>query len=163
MATLAVISDTHGLLRPEVRPQLHGVDGILHAGDLDDQQTLRRLHTIGKVTAVRGNSDRGAWAHALPEFEMLTIEGHTICVVHALESLTLDLKAAGISVVVFGHTHLPHNRWRDGILFFNPGSAGPVRYGKPVAMGKLHLGPGAIRGEIIPLAGLDGMPWEPAR
>jgi hypothetical protein len=152
VAILGVISDTHGLLRPEAAAHLAGVDGIIHAGDLEDGETLRRLAAIAKVTAVRGNCDRGKWAQGLREFEVFALEGHTVCVVHALESLPLDPKAAGASVVVFGHTHVPHNQVGDGVLYFNPGSAGPARVGKPTTIGKLYLDRDAVRGEIIALA-----------
>ena len=152
MAILGVLSDTHGLLRPEAAAHLAGVDRIIHAGDLEDTETLRRLATIAEVTAVRGNCDRGKWAKALRECEVFAIAGHTVCVVHALESLPRDPIAAGVSVVVFGHTHVPHNRVRDGVLYFNPGSAGPARLGKPITVGKLYLEPDAVRGEIIALA-----------
>jgi putative phosphoesterase len=151
MSVLGVLSDTHGLLRSEVHAHFAGVDRIIHAGDLEGPETLRRLATIAEVTAVRGNCDRGTWARALPECELLVVEGHSICVVHALEFLSLDPKAAGVSAVVFGHTHLPHNELRDGVLYFNPGSAGPARYGKPSTIGKLYLDQGVVRGEIITL------------
>jgi hypothetical protein len=151
MATIGVISDTHGLLRPEVRAHLAGCGRIIHAGDLDNRETLQRVICLGEVTVVRGNCDRGPWAEGLSEVELVTVEGQTICVVHALESLTLDPRAAGASAVVFGHTHVPHNESRDGILYFNPGSAGPGRYGKPIAFGKLHIDQAGIRGEIITL------------
>jgi putative phosphoesterase len=149
MATIGVISDTHGLLRPEVRAHLAQCDRIIHAGDLDDRETLQRVSLFKDVTIVRGNCDRGAWAQNLRDFELLTVEGQTICVVHALDALTLDLQDAGISAVVFGHTHVPHNELRGGILYFNPGSAGPARHGKPIALGKLHVDERGIRGEIV--------------
>jgi uncharacterized protein len=158
MATIGVISDTHGLLRPEVRVHLAGCGRIIHAGDLDNRETLQRVICLGEATVVRGNCDQGRWAQGLPDFELVTVEGLTICVVHALESLPLDPRAAGASAVVFGHTHVPLNESRDGILYFNPGSAGPVRYGKPIALGKLHIDATKIRGEIITLPCSAGLP-----
>jgi putative phosphoesterase len=151
VAILGVLSDTHGLLRPEATTHFAGVDRIIHAGDLEDAETLRRLATIAEVIAVRGNCDRGKWACALREFEVFTLEGHTVCVVHVLESLPLDPRAAGVSVVVFGHTHVPRHQVRDGVLYFNPGSAGPARRGKPATIGKLYLERDGVRGEIIAL------------
>lgn len=151
MSTIGVLSDTHGLLRPEARAHLADCDRIIHAGDLDNRETLQRLIVLGDVTVVRGNCDRGPWAQTLSDFELVTVEGHTICVVHALESLSLDLRAAGVRAVIYGHSHIPHNESRDGILYFNPGSAGPPRFGKPVSMGKLHVDANGLRGEIIAL------------
>jgi uncharacterized protein len=151
MAILGVLSDTHGLLRPELRAHFAGIDRIIHAGDFDDAETLGRLAAMAEVTAVRGNCDRGAWANSLPEIGFLALEGHTLCVVHSLQSLTLDPAAAGISVVIFGHTHVPHNQSQGGVLYFNPGSAGPDRSGKPATIGKLRIEGDEIRGEIIRL------------
>jgi putative phosphoesterase len=151
MATIGVISDTHGLLRPEVRVHFADCRRIIHAGDFDNRETLQRVICLGEVTVVRGNCDRGPWAQSLPEFELTTVEGHTICVVHTLETLRLDLRATDVSVVVFGHSHVPHNESRDGILYFNPGSAGPPRFTGPITLGKLHIEPGNVRGEIITL------------
>ena len=156
VAILGVISDTHGLLRPEARAALASVDRIIHAGDIDDRRTLQWLSTIAEVTAVRGNCDRGAWASALPDHDLITVEGFTICVVHDLEHLTVDPRAEGISAVVCGHTHQPRKEVLDGVLYFNPGSAGPRRYGRPVSLGKLHVGPDGVSGEIIVLAGAGG-------
>jgi putative phosphoesterase len=151
VVTLGVIADTHGLLRPEARKALGSVDRILHAGDLDEPVVLQMLAAWGPVTAVRGNMDRGAWARRLPEHATLTVGGFTVHVVHDVYRLALDPKAEGIAVVVSGHTHRPRNEVLDSVLYFNPGSAGPRRYACPVSIGKLHLGPQGIRGEIIVL------------
>jgi putative phosphoesterase len=153
MATFGIISDTHGLLRPEARAALVSVDRIIHAGDIDDPSTLQWLNTIAPVIAVRGNCDRGGWARALPDHQLLTVEGYVIYVVHDLGCITVDPKTDGIKVVVCGHTHSPRNETCDGVLYFNPGSAGPCRYGKPVSLGKLHIGPERIESEIVMLAG----------
>jgi putative phosphoesterase len=165
MATIGVISDTHGLLRPEVRARLADCDRIIHAGDIDNRETLQRLTVLGSVTVVRGNCDRGAWAANLSNFELVTVGEHTLCVVHNLDDLpsfSLDLQATKVSAVVFGHSHLPHNESRDGILYFNPGSAGPPRFGKPISMGKLHVDQSGVRGEIVALTP-SATSWPPSR
>jgi hypothetical protein len=149
VATLGVISDTHGLLRPEARAVLAGVDRIIHAGDLDDRQTLQWLLAMAEVTAVRGNCDRGAWAKVLPECAVVTVEGFSIYVVHDLERMTVDPKAEGLAVVICGHSHRPRNEMRDGVLYLNPGSAGPRRFDCPISMAKLHVGPEGVWGEIV--------------
>jgi putative phosphoesterase len=147
--TLGVISDTHGLLRPEARAALASVDRILHAGDIDDRQTLQWLSTIAKVNAVRGNCDRGVWASALPDHARIDVEGHSIYMVHDLERIAVDPRAERIAAVVCGHTHQPRKEVLDGVLYFNPGSAGPRRHGRPVSLGMLHIGPNGVSGEII--------------
>jgi hypothetical protein len=149
---IGVISDTHGLLRPEVATTLGPVDRILHAGDVDDGRVLEMLGALAPVTVVRGNMDRGTWARGLPEHATLVVEGFAIHIVHDLARLTVEPQAAGIAVVVHGHTHRPHNATRDSVLYFNPGSAGPRRANCPVSVGRLHVGPDGIRGEILPLA-----------
>jgi putative phosphoesterase len=149
VTTLGVISDTHGLLRPEARAALGDVDRIIHAGDLDDPTVLQMLGSLAAVTVVRGNMDRGAWARALPEETTLTLEGYAIHVIHDIYRLTVDPEVDGIAVVVHGHTHRPRNEALGSVLYFNPGSAGPRRYGCPLSVGKLHLGPAGVRGEII--------------
>jgi putative phosphoesterase len=149
VATLGVISDTHGLLRPEARSALAGVDRIIHAGDIDDRQTLQWLLTIAEVTAVKGNCDRGTWTKALPEHVVVTVEGFSIYVVHDLERITVDPQAEGIAVVICGHSHRPRNETRNGVLYLNPGSAGPRRFDCPVSLAKLHVGPTGVSGEIV--------------
>ena len=149
VATIGVISDTHGLLRPEARSVLASVDRIIHAGDVDDRRTMQWLSTLSEVTAVRGNCDRGSWSSALPDHELITIEGTTIYVVHEIEHLTFDPRTLGIAVVISGHTHQPRKELLDGVLYLNPGSAGPRRVGRPVSIGKLHVGPDGVSGEII--------------
>jgi putative phosphoesterase len=151
VTTLGVISDTHGQLRAEALALLGSVDRILHAGDVDEHWVLERLRSLGPVTAVRGNMDRGAWARALPETATITVQGFRLHLLHDVSRLDIDPKADGVAAVVYGHTHRPHNELRDGILFFNPGSAGPARYGSPVSVGRLHLGPDGVRGEIVVL------------
>ena len=152
VTTIGVVSDTHGLLRPEARAALASVDRIIHAGDFDDRRTMQWLCTMAELTAVRGNCDRGSWASTLPDHALITVEGISIYVVHAIEHLTFDPKAQGIAVVISGHTHQPHKELQDGVLYLNPGSAGPRRYGRPISLAKLHVGPDGVSGEIIILA-----------
>jgi len=156
VATIGIISDTHGLLRPEARAALASVDRIIHAGDFDDRKTMQWLTTMAEVTAVRGNCDRGSWASALPDHALLTVEGISIFVVHDIEQLTVDPRTQGISVVISGHTHQPHKELQDGVLYLNPGSAGPRRHGRPISLAKLHIGLDGVLGEIIILASAAG-------
>lgn len=149
MATIGVISDTHGLLRPEVRAVLSTVDRIIHAGDIDDRQTLQWISCLGPLTVVRGNCDRGSWAASLPTDALVTVEEVGIYVVHDVGTVAIDPKAAGVSVVISGHSHKPREEWRDGVLYFNPGSAGPRRFTLPISMGKLHIGPDGVSSELI--------------
>ena len=151
VTTIGVISDTHGLLRREALAVLGSVDRIIHAGDLDDKVVLQHMRLMASVTAVRGNCDRGPWARALPEHATVTIDGLAIHVIHDVLQIGIDPRAEGIAVVICGHTHRPLQELRDGVLYVNPGSAGPRRYGCPVSLGKLHIGAGEARGEIITL------------
>jgi hypothetical protein len=152
---IGVISDTHGLLRPEAVEALRGSDRIIHGGDVGSPEILDELRTIAPVTAVRGNIDKGAWAQKLPESEVLEIGGVSIYVLHDLAQLDLKPRAAGFSVVVSGHSHVPKQERRDGVLYFNPGSAGPRRFKLPVSVGKLILEKGGVRGEIVTLPASD--------
>ncbi|MGA9389027.1 MAG: metallophosphoesterase family protein [Candidatus Sulfotelmatobacter sp.] len=145
---IGVISDTHGLLRPEAIEALRGSDRVIHAGDIGSPEILDRLSTIAPVTAVRGNIDKAAWARKLPETEVLEMGGISIYVLHDLAELDLKAKAAGFAVVVSGHSHVPKQETRDGILYFNPGSAGPRRFKLPVSVGKLIVENGCARGEL---------------
>jgi uncharacterized protein len=148
---IGVISDTHGLLRPEALDALHGVDRILHAGDVGSPEILDRLRDLAPVTAIRGNVDRGAWATALPETEFVEIEGISIFMLHDLAQLDLKPEAAGFHVVIYGHSHQPKIEEKNGVLYFNPGSAGPRRFRLPVRVGRLVIDEGQVRGEIIEL------------
>jgi putative phosphoesterase len=150
--TVGVISDTHGLLRPEAVATLRGVDAIVHAGDIGTPDVLDSLGEIAPVTAVRGNNDRGGWAEKLPSTEVLEIGGVLLYVLHDVKELGLDPRAAGLSVVISGHSHQPRQEERDGVLFFNPGSAGPRRFKLPVAVGRLTVEGGRVRGRILELA-----------
>jgi len=146
---IGVISDTHGLLRPEALEALRGSRHIIHAGDVGAPEILKRLAAIAPVTAVRGNVDKGAWAGKLQGAEVVEISGFSIYVLHDLARLDLKPKAAGFEVVVSGHSHVPMQEKRDGVLYFNPGSAGPRRFKLPVSVGKLIVECGTVRGEII--------------
>jgi putative phosphoesterase len=148
---IGVISDTHGLLRPEALAALHGSDHIIHAGDVGDPVILDRLSEIAPVTAVRGNVDRESWAKNIPETDVLEIDGVSIYVLHILDILDLKPAPAGISAVVYGHSHVPKQEMKDGVLYFNPGSAGAQRFKLPVTVGKLIIDAGNMRGEIIQL------------
>jgi len=150
---IGVISDTHGLLRPEALAALRGSEHVIHAGDIGSPEILEQLAAIAPVTAVRGNVDKGAWARKLPETEILEAGGISIYVLHDLERLDLKPEASGFAVVVFGHSHVPKQEERNGVLYFNPGSAGRKRFKLPVGLGRLVVEGGKVRGELINLAG----------
>jgi putative phosphoesterase len=150
-ATVGLISDTHGLLRPEAAAALRGSDFIIHAGDIGDPRVLAGLSELAPVTAVRGNVDRGPWASSLPETEALEIGGVWIYVLHNVADLDLDPAAAGFRAVVSGHSHQPGFREKDGVLIVNPGSAGPRRFKLPIAVGRLSVTAGQVEAEIIAL------------
>jgi putative phosphoesterase len=153
MTTIGVISDTHSLLRPEAAEALRGVAHILHAGDVGAPEVLEELRTIAPVTAVRGNVDRDEWASALPLSEVFEIEGISTYVLHILDELDLKPEAAGFEVVVYGHSHKPSSEIKNGVLYFNPGSAGPRRFKLPVTVGRLVIDDGKVRAEIVELMG----------
>ena len=153
MTAIGVISDTHGLLRPEAVQALRGVGHILHAGDIGAAAVLAELRKIAPVTAVRGNVDRTAWARSLPEKEVFQVECVSIYMLHILDELDLKPEGAGFSVVVYGHSHVPKQAWKNGVLYFNPGSAGPRRFQLPVTVGKLVVDGRTVRGEIVELDG----------
>jgi len=148
---IGVISDTHGLLRSEALVALQGSDRIIHAGDIGDPEILGRLSEIAPVTAVRGNVDRESWARNIPETNVLEIDGISIYVLHILERLDLRPEAAGMHVVIYGHSHVPKQEMKNAVLYFNPGSAGPRRFQLPVTVGKLIVDARKIRAEIIQL------------
>jgi len=148
---IGVISDTHGLLRTEAVEALRGSEHIIHAGDVGAPEILDQLQEIAPVTAVRGNVDTGAWARELPETEVVEFGDISIYLMHDLAKLNLKPAAAGFNAVIYGHSHVPKKEERDGVLYFNPGSAGPKRFKLPVTVGKLFLDKQGIRAEIIPL------------
>ena len=152
MATsVGVISDTHGLLRPEAVAALRGSELILHAGDVGDAEILDRLRDIAPTVAVRGNVDTAAWASVLPMTEVVEIGTLQIYMLHDLAALDLDAKAAGFAAVISGHTHRPVARMRDGVLFLNPGSAGPRRFSLPIAVARLQIDGANVSHEIVEL------------
>ena len=152
MRHIGVISDTHGLLRPQALSALRGSDLIIHAGDIGNPQILEALARIAPVFAVRGNTDRGAWAEALPPTQILQLEPCSVYVLHDLDELDLDPVSAGLDAVIFGHSHQPKIATKDDVLYFNPGSAGPRRFDLPISVGRLTLSGGKLRGEIIDLS-----------
>jgi len=139
------------LLRPEAVRALAGSGHIVHAGDVGGPGLLDELKTIAPLTAIRGNIDRGAWAKKLPETEAVELAGVSIYVLHDLAELDLKPAAAGFRVVISGHSHVPKQETRDGVLYFNPGSAGPRRFKLPVTVGRLVVEGGEVRGEIVTL------------
>ena len=148
MKTIGLISDTHGLLRPEAVRALAGVSHIIHAGDIGGPEVLAALRKIAPVYAVRGNNDKGAWAAAIPLCVALDLEGVSIHVLHDLQEIDLDPQAAGFAVVVSGHSHKPAVHERDGVTYVNPGSAGPRRFKLPVTVGYLDITTGDVRARI---------------
>jgi uncharacterized protein len=146
---IGVISDTHGLLRPEALTALRGSDHIIHAGDLGDSKILGQLAVVAPVTAIRGNVDKGEWARQLAETEVLEIGGISIYVIHDLSWLDLKPEAAELSVVIYGHSHVPKKETRNGVLYFNPGSAGPRRFKLPISVGRLILKNDKVHAEIV--------------
>jgi uncharacterized protein len=148
---IGVISDTHGLLRPEALAALRGSDYIIHAGDIGDSHILDKLAAIAPLTAVRGNVDHGDWAPKIPTTNVLEIGEVSIYVLHSLQELDLKPEAANFAAVVYGHSHVPKQQLRNGVLYFNPGSAGPKRFKLPVSVGRLLLSDGKVESEIVKL------------
>ena len=148
---LGLISDTHGLLRPEALAALHGVDQILHAGDIGAPEILPALSKIAPVTAIRGNVDTQPCFRDLPETELLEIEGAAIYMLHDHARLDLKPEAAGISAVIYGHSHQPKIEKQNGVLYINPGSAGPGRFHLPITVAKLRIKTGKLTAELIRL------------
>jgi len=148
---IGVISDTHGLLRPEAVEALRGSERIIHAGDVGDPRILDALEAIAPVAAVRGNIDTGTWASKLPKTKVLEVGGISIYVLHILDELDVKPEAAGFRAVIYGHSHVPKHETKNGVLYFNPGSAGPRRFRLPVSIGKLTVQEGKIAGQILEL------------
>ncbi|HEV7913140.1 MAG TPA: metallophosphoesterase family protein [Albitalea sp.] len=147
---VGLISDTHGLLRPEALDALRGSDHLVHAGDIVDPRTLELLAQIAPVTAVRGNNDKGAWADALPHTATLALGELRLMVVHDLHELKLP--PSGVHVVVSGHSHKPVIEQRDGVWFINPGSAGPRRFKLPVSVARLVVNGTQVHAQLIDLS-----------
>ena len=148
---VGVISDTHAVLRSEAIEALRGSEHIIHAGDIGSPEILAELSALAPVTAIRGNIDKGVWARNLPETEVLEVGGISIYVLHDLAQLDLKPKPAGFSVVISGHSHVPKQETREGVLYFNPGSAGPRRFSLPISVGRLIVSDRSVRGEILQL------------
>ena len=151
MIQIGVISDPHGLLRPEALEALAGSDFLIHAGDVGDHSILPALNEIAPVTAVRGNIDKQSWTDALSTTEVLELEVLSIYVLHDLSQLDLKPEAAGYGAVIYGHSHKPMQQVKNGVLYFNPGSAGPRRFHLPISVGKLRIDGKKISAEIIDL------------
>lgn len=147
--TVGVISDTHGLVRPEALAALQGVTWMIHAGDIGAPEVLQALQEIAPVVAVRGNNDKGPWADALPETVVVTVEAWSLYVLHDVKALGRNPQLTGIRAVIAGHSHRPKLEERHGVLFFNPGSAGLRRFTLPVAVGRLHVRPDAFHAELV--------------
>lgn len=149
---IGIISDTHGLLRPQALDALKDSDLILHAGDIGQLAVLTALQTIAPVVAIRGNVDRGSWATDLPDSRLFDIGDVSVYMLHDVKELGAEAAIAGVQVIVSGHSHQPRVEERDGILFINPGSAGPRRFKLPVTIAQLNINGGRAKAEIIELA-----------
>jgi len=149
---VGVISDTHGLLRPEAIAALEGSDLILHAGDIGKPEVLECLKAIAPVVAVRGNNDTGSWADGIAERQTIQVRDVSIHLLHILQELDLEPQQAGIRVVISGHSHKAELRDRNGVLFLNPGSAGPRRFKLPISIAQLQIQGASVQAEMVELA-----------
>ena len=149
---IGIISDTHGLVRPQALEALAGVDMILHAGDVGKQEVLDTLKDVAPVVAVRGNNDKGDWAQTLPDWEVVEVGKVSIYMLHDVKEIDLSPSGAGFHVVVSGHSHKPSIEDRRGVLYVNPGSAGPRRFKLPVSLAHLHIAGQKVRANIIELS-----------
>jgi len=152
MMRIGIISDTHGLLRPDAIEHLAGSDYIIHAGDIGAPAVIDRLRGIAPTTAIRGNVDAGAWANEYPDTEIVVLSGRTFYVLHNLNEIDVDPAASGINVVVSGHSHRPKIETKDGVLYINPGSAGPRRFKLPIALACLTISDRRIVPQILEIA-----------
>ncbi|SER24445.1 hypothetical protein SAMN05216600_1198 [Pseudomonas cuatrocienegasensis] len=148
---IGLIADTHGLLRSAALERLQGCDHLIHAGDVGNPDILAALERIAPVSVVRGNNDTGDWAQNLPERLLVKIQRITLYILHDLKTLDIDPAAQGISAVISGHSHAPQQYERDGVLYLNPGSAGPRRFKLPISIAELHLDNGRLQAELIEL------------
>ena len=148
---IGIISDTHGLVRPEAIAALRGVDMILHAGDVGAPQVLETLNELAPVVAVRGNNDKGEWADALPDWEVVEVGSISIYMLHDLKEIDISPSGASFQVVVSGHSHKPSLENRRGVLYVNPGSAGPRRFSLPVSIAELRVVDGKVSADLIEL------------
>lgn len=148
---VGVISDTHGLLRPEAVAALAGSDLIVHAGDIGSPDILPALSRIAPVHAVRGNIDTQSWAATIPLIEVVSAGELLLYVLHDVKQLDLDPRVAGFAAVISGHSHAPRQENHAGVLYFNPGSAGPRRFNLPISLGRLRINRADVTGELITL------------
>ena len=149
---IGIISDTHGLVRPQALEALKGVDMILHAGDIGSQDVLNTLNEVAPVVAVRGNNDKADWAHSLPDWEVVEVGNVSIYMLHDVKEIDISPSGAGFQVVVSGHSHKPSVEEQRGVLYINPGSAGPRRFTLPVSVAHLHVVGKKLQAKIIELA-----------
>jgi putative phosphoesterase len=149
---VGVISDTHGLLRPQALAALRGSDLIIHAGDVGQPDVLDPLRALAPLHVVRGNVDHGAWATRLPLTARVDVGGRVFHVLHNIAELSVDPAAAGLAAIVYGHSHQPAIATRDGVLWLNPGSAGPRRFSLPITLARVRVAGGALHPEIVTLA-----------
>lgn len=148
---VGIISDTHGLVRPEAVRALKGSELLIHAGDIGNPQVIEQLHEIAPTFVVRGNNDREAWAADLPVTQVVEVGELLFYVLHEISQLDVDPAVAGFAAVVSGHSHQPSIQFRDGVLYLNPGSAGPRRFSLPVAVARVHVSGRQMRPEIVEL------------
>lgn len=148
---IGIISDTHGLVRPEALKALEGVEMILHAGDVGNQEVLDKLNEIAPVVAVRGNNDKGEWARSLPEWEVVEAGDVSIYMLHDVKEIDISPSGGGFRVVVSGHSHKPSVTEERGVLYVNPGSAGPRRFTLPISVAHLHVRGAEVQAKIIEL------------
>ena len=146
---IGVISDTHGLLRPEAVELLRGSEHIIHAGDIGAPEIIPELRKIAPVTAIRGNVDTQTWAQSFLDTEVVELGGVDIYILHDANAIDLNPKAAGFAAVISGHSHMPQQERKDGVLYFNPGSAGPRRFKLPISVGRLEIVGGKVSAEIL--------------
>jgi uncharacterized protein len=155
MARIGLISDTHGLLRPEAVSFLRGCDHIVHGGDIGCAEILAQLSALAPVTAVRGNNDRGPWAERLAQTELVQIGKVWVYALHDIAQLDIDPNGAGVHVLVSGHSHKPSVERRDGVLYVNPGSAGPRRFKLPISVAELLVEGSAVSARLVELVVAD--------
>jgi putative phosphoesterase len=148
---VGIISDTHGMLRPAAIEALRGVEHILHAGDVGNPDVLNELRKLAPVTAISGNIDVGGACGFLPPTEVITLDGHLFYMLHDRQALDVDPVAAGFSAVISGHSHKPLIEWRKGVLYLNPGSAGPRRFSLPISLGLLTIQGDVLQPELVTL------------
>jgi uncharacterized protein len=153
---VALISDTHGLLRPEARAFAGGCDYIIHGGDIGSAAILDELSALAPLIAVKGNNDRQAWAAHLPDTEMIRVGGVFMYVIHDISELDIEPRAAGAQIVVSGHSHKPLIEFRDGILYVNPGSCGPRRFHLPLSVGEIRVDGTKVKARIVELVPAAG-------